>query len=268
MTLALSLSIRLFIAAVLLMLAASFIYRCFRSISTDRTYWDELVTSCRGRPKVAIHPEAPPEGIFLSVVHHCSTGLDSAREQLHFLVEYLQANLAGQNFEILCFAQPCLTASVGGLHRQFPQARFLAALDDLPSIRAFTFATLRARGTFIIDGSQIEAELPKLPPATDRHYISAINPMPDRPYVAEPDALVLVAASRWAAVQLVRNLHVTEFGIAAEIRFIAHEKGLRLCIEDKKMECDHAASYWLINNAVSALIPLLYKRTIWTLRDR
>jgi hypothetical protein len=194
--------------------------------------------------------------------------LDSEREQLRFLIEYLQANLPGRNFEVLCFAQPPISAAVDALHKQFPQARFFATLDDFASIRHFTFATLRARGVFIVEESQIEAELPKLPPATDQNYISAINPMPDSPYVADPDALVLVAASRLAAVQLVKNLHVKEFGLAAEIRLIAQEKGLRLCIEDKKMECDHAASYWLINKAASSLIPLLYKRKIWTVRDK
>jgi hypothetical protein len=48
-----------------------------------------------------------------------------------------------------------------------------------------------------------------------------------------PHSLVVVA------VHLAKSLHV------AEIRLIAPEKGLRLSIEDKKMDCDHAASYWL-----------------------
>jgi hypothetical protein len=135
-----------FIAVVLLTLAASFLYHSFRSLFSGLTSWDELVTSSRWKPA----PTIQPDGIFLSVIHHSSADPEAARERLHFLVEYLQTNLPDRNFEVLCFANPAVVSAVGG---QFPQARFLTVVD--PS-RTFTFATFRALGAFIVDGSHIE----------------------------------------------------------------------------------------------------------------
>jgi hypothetical protein len=260
------LSVHIFAVTILIILAACFLYRYVHRLLADRTSAEENLSAfSRQKGRARVFFDSPSDDIFVTVIHHASPKLDVAREQLRFLVEYLSTNLAGREFEILCFAPRQSLHS--GLRRQFPQVRLNVSAFDPSSIQNFTCAALSARGAFIIDGAHIETELPKLPAEPDAGYVSLIDPIPECPYVTGADALVLVAAAKQAAITLLRNVHVTEFGLAEEMRIVAKEKGIALRIEQRKgAEGDRAATYWIVNKVAATFVAAMYKRNIWRIR--
>jgi hypothetical protein len=273
MTLTISLSVRLFIATILVLLAVSCLYRYVRSLLVDRTYAEECVARWRNRSsssKSPVYYESPSSDIYLTVICHITTRLDVTRERIRFICEFLSNNLGGRQFEILCFVSPDYHAhfsQTGPLRQQFPQVVPIAA-NDLPlTIRSFTCAALKARGTYLIEAVQLESEFAKLPAEVDPCYLSFLDPMPEFPYFADLDALVLVAAAKEAAISLLNCVHVAEFGLAREIRIVAEHKNLKLNIEAKKMKSwNHSTSYWIADKVIASIIAWMYNWKIWSFR--
>jgi hypothetical protein len=273
MPLTISVSVRLFITAILIVLAICCLYKYICSLLVDCTYAEECIARWRkrgGNSKGPVYYESPAQDIYLTVIYHISTRLDVTRERIRFICEYLSAKLGDRKFEILCFVSPdypaCLLQAAP-LRQQFPEVVPIGSSDLPLTIRGFTCAALKARGTFLVEAVYLEGELAKMPAGADSSYLSFLDPLPELPYFGDLDALVLVAAAKAAALALLRTVHVSEFGLAREIRLIADQKKLKINVEAKKMKSwNHSISYWVADKVAAGVIPWMYSWKLWSFR--
>jgi hypothetical protein len=268
-----SLEVRLLIAAILLILVLSFLYKFIRSFLVDRSFAEDLLFRWRRhtpRGKAPLFLVEPSAGMDLTVILYAPSSLEATRERIRAICEYLATNLPDKNFELIAVTSSDDTEIIPNslsIHAQFPSAFVLGTMEKLRSIRSFTHVALKARGTFMIDADYLESELAKLPSENDPTYLSFIDPLPEGPYFRKTGILVLVAAAKKASIALFRNLHVGEFGLAEEIRLIAQEKKLSVNVEKKGIpSADHAATYWIVNRLASLAVRFMYDRKLWVMR--
>jgi hypothetical protein len=273
MSLAVALSVRFFIAAVLILLAAFCLYHYIRSLLVDRTYAEECIARWQKRAshsKTPVYYESPTSEIYLTVIYHITTRLEVTRERVRFICEFLSSKLGGRQFEILCFVSPenlTYFSQAVPLRQQFPQVAPIGANEAPMTIRSFTCAALKARGIYLVEASSLEIEVAKLPKEINHGYLSFLDPMPELLYFNDLEALVLVAAAKMAALELLTSVHVAEFGLARELKIIAGKKALVMNIEQKKMKTwNRSTSYWVANKVAAAVIPLMYGSRIWVVR--
>jgi hypothetical protein len=273
MSAVLSLSVRLFVCGVLLLLLGCCLYRYVRSLLVDHTYAEECIARWQKRAsssKSPVYFDAPAPDVYLTVIYHIGARLDVTRERVRFICEYLAAKLGDRRFEILCFISPeCpeYLAQAAPLRQQFPQIVPIGASEAPLTARSFTCAALKARGAYVVEEALLEAELERLPARADPAYLSFVDPRPEPPGVAGADALVLVAAAKPAALALLRAVHVEEFGLAAEMRMIAREKRLEVNVHARRLRAwNHAAAYWIAQRVAASVVPLMYAWGIWTVR--
>jgi hypothetical protein len=269
MTMVVSLAIRGFIAAILLILVIGFLYKFIRSFLVDRTFAQDTIMRWQRRvprAKGPVYFENAVGGFYITLVFTASSDPDATRERLRALCEYLTAAIPDKKFEILCFIAGRYWddhADGTPLHTQFPSVWPIHDGDGSVPIQLFTFATLRARGEFVINADYIETELPKLPSEPNEPYVSAIDPLAP----GGGDAILIVAAAKKAALALVKNVHVAEFGLATEIRLLAHEKSLTLNVERRRVPaCDHATGYWIVDWLAAIAVRSMYDRKLWLCR--
>jgi hypothetical protein len=269
-----SLSIRVFFLVFLVLLFFVFLYRYVQSIGFDRTFAQEHRARFESRsppPKGHSFYPRPVGDYYLTVLFQASDDFAVTRERLIFLITYLHTNLPDKQFEILCCYQadvsdPAYYRSLDTLHPQYPEIR-LAPGDSTGPLRPFTIAALRGRGIFIIDERYLRTELPKLPTENIDRYLSIIDTHPKTEYFENLSALVIAAGAKAAARQLLINVHLTEFGIAKELLFIANAKGLDLHVKTQQIDGgEHSLSYWIVDRAVSWAVPHLYRCGLWTVR--
>jgi hypothetical protein len=222
----------------------------------------------RRNSKIPLFSNKPVDGFYLTVISHARDQFEVTQERLQFLLEYLDNRLNGRKFEIFCIVPIDISDStyvfqMNELRSQMPELQ-IGFQEGEGALRSFIMASLRGRGTFIIDEDYLESELPALPAEETENYLKFIDAQPKSPYFTDLESLILVSASKYAAQNLFTDLHLSTFGRTSEFRHLAEAKGLEMRIEKRTIpEHDHSLSYWVIDRIASTMVPFMYKHGLW-----
>jgi hypothetical protein len=263
---------RFFIAAIIALFLVTFVYRLIRSLFSDVTYAENCLRTWQHRlrrPITSLYTANHVPGFYVTILFEPSPERQSTLERLRFVQEFMANTLPRKKFEILLLASArAQIPPLPQLREQFPSVSFVHAVCRPAPVHTWAIAALKARGAFLVHSDSLKEEIAKLPESANAIYLSFIDPEPTLPYFGGLDALVLVAAAKKAALALLANVHVVEFGLAEEYRLIAERKGLEINVERRKSaRWEHAAAYWIANKVAAIGVRWLYARNFWSCRE-